>query len=264
MLRTIDVLGAAVRRGVVLAAGALLVIGSGCAWDDEPLLSDTSAAIAPEAPDPVLAAIVSYALERARGAGTDTDAWPEPRDPARYRLEAFDSVDVDRHVVIGDDSTGLPEELHGLWWMHGNPLPDKVLTFGGSPWNAEQRTTRIVVYDEGVWTWHGDLAGTALYAWVRHFELVYELSYDEDVAFAVIVPTVRIGGVRVRVPESVVKLTAQRLSDGLWLRLSYLGGHLVHAYALRRIVTGDGQRESAYDEYVAAAPPLSLVAERVD
>ena len=44
------------------------------------------------------------------------------------------------------------------------------------------------------------------------------------------------------------------------LRKSYLHGRLVHTYALRRIARGDGTREPAYDEYIAAAPPRSLVA----
>jgi hypothetical protein len=207
--------------------------------------------------DPAMAAIVDHAAAEAGARGV-----APPSVVSDYRLESFDSADVDAEVIVGDGSTGLPEALQGLWWMDGNPLPDKVLTFGASPWDPVQRTTRIVVYDDGVWTWHDDLEGRTLYASVRASDLIYELAYDEAITFAEITPTVKVGALRVRVPPEVVRFTAQRLADDLWLRKSYLHGRLVHTYALRRIVRPDGVREPAYEEYVAAAPPRSLVARR--
>jgi hypothetical protein len=247
-----------------------LVLVSGCLASTEPgdlagdldvreETLDREPISAVERIDPIMAAIFEYADGYARSHGIE-------RSPSRvgdYQLRSIASADADGAMTVGDGSTGLPPALQGLWWMHGNPLPDELLSFGGSPWDEATRTTRIVVYDEGVWTWHDDLAGRALYAGVRQSELIYELAYDPDLAFAVITPTVQVGPVRIRVPESIVKFTAQRLADGLWLRLSYLHGHLVHAYALRRVVRGDGQREPAYDEYAAAAPARSLVAERI-
>jgi hypothetical protein len=207
--------------------------------------------------DPALDAVLAYAEEQAAAAPTTALL------ADHYRLVAFDSADADRVLIVGDGSTGIPPALQGLWWMDGNPLADKIVSFGASPWDDETHQTNIVVYGEGIWSWHGDLEGSALYASVRASELVYELTYDADVTFAEIVPTVKVGLGRVRVPPSLVRFTATRISDDLWLRHSYLNGRLVHTYAFRRIVRGDGTREPAYDDYVAAAPPTSLVAERI-
>jgi hypothetical protein len=211
------------------------------------------------ATDPALDAILAYADQRASAPGLPTTV-----DKAElYELVAFDSADADQVMTIGDGSTGIPPALQGLWWMDGNPLADKLVSFGASPWNANTHQTSIVVYGEGIWSWHGDLEGRALYASVRAADLVYELSYDENLTFATITPTVKVGPVRVRVPASIVRFTATRISDDLWLRHSYLHERLVHTYAFRRVVRGDGTREPAYDEYVAAAPPTSFIAERV-
>lgn len=236
-----------------LAAIAVLAALCGCVDGGSTPASEPDA-------DPVMAAILAYAEDQARPYDRDV---PSSLLGEVYRLREIDSEDVDQVMIVGDGSTGLPPELHGLWWMDGNPLADEVISFGGQPWDAATRTTRIVVYDEGVWSWHGDLEGRALYGSARASKLIYEIAYDEDLAFAQITPTVAVGPVRVRVPASIVRFTATRLADGLWIRHSYLYGRLVHAYALRRIVRGDGAREPAYDEYVAAAPPTSLVAERV-
>lgn len=210
------------------------------------------------ASDPTLDAILAYADEQAR-------VTPSPRfDTAdRYQLVAFASEDADQVMTIGDGSTGIPPALQGLWWMDGNPLADKLVSFGASPWSPDTGQTSIVVYGEAIWSWHGDLEGRALYASVRAADLVYEVDYDEDLTFATITPTVKVGPVRVRVPASIVRFTATRISDDLWLRHSYLHGRLVHTYAFRRVVRGDGTREPAYDAYVAAAPPTSFIAERV-
>jgi hypothetical protein len=243
---------------------ALCIPVAGCfdaTYVDDPVLSTSTAdtAVSGAAGDPVMDAILGYADDRVRALGIA----PTTASSGVYRLESFDSADVDSHVVLGDGSTGIPTALQGLWWMDGNPLADEVLTFGASPWDPARRSTEIVVYDDGVWTWHDDLEGRALYASVRRSELIYELVYDQDLAFAEITPTVAVGPLRVRIPPQIVRFTAERLLDDLWLRKSYLHGRLVHTYALRRIVRPDGQREPAYDEYVAAAPARSLVARRV-
>jgi hypothetical protein len=232
-----------------LAAVLFMSTLAGCLApsDDEP------------APDPTLDAILAYADEQARVTPT-----PHIDGGDHYHLVAFDSADADRVMIVGDGSTGIPPALQGLWWMDGNPLADKLVSFGASPWNANTHQTSIVVYGEGIWSWHGDLEGRALYASVRAADLVYELSYDENLTFATITPTVKVGPVRVRVPAAIVRFTVTRISDDLWLRHSYLHERLVHTYAFRRVVRGDGTREPAYDEYVAAAPPTSFIAERVE
>jgi hypothetical protein len=225
-------------------------------------LSTLVGCLAPDADatsDPAFAAMLSFAEEQA--AAMPPSAAPLARE--HYRLVPFASEDADQAMIVGDGSTGIPPALQGLWWMDGNPLADKIVSFGASPWNDETHQTSIVVYGEGIWSWHGDLEGRALYASVRASELVYELTYDADLTFAEIVPIVKVGPARLRVPQSLVRFTASRISDELWLRHSYLHGRLVHTYAFRRIVRGDGSREPAYDEYVAAAPPTSLIAERI-
>jgi len=251
----------------LVAAAALAPALTACL---EPVDGGESSTRAPQlaasaqAADPSLAAIAAYAEERAAELGEAPAPALRGVFSPRYRLVELDSVDADQALLRADDSTGTPPFLQGLWWMDGNPLPDKVISFARSPWDAATRTTHIDVYDEGIWSWHASLDGRALYEWVRTFELVYELTYDETLSFVTIIPTVKVAGHRVAVPESVVKFTAERVDDDLWLRRSYLNGRLEHTYSLRRIVRADGERLPTYDDYVAAAPARSVVAERVD
>ena len=194
---------------------------------------------------------------------THAEALDPPKPRSRYRLRSFASEQVDRAAKIGRPEGGTPALLSGLWWMDGNPLPDEVLSFADAPWDGARRQTRIVVYDQGVWTWHASLPGRALYRAVQGVRLVYELHFDDALSFVEIKPLVELGKVRVAIPDWLVRLTAKRVEDGIWLRYSYALRVHVHTYALRRIVRADGTREPAFADYVAQAPARGLVAERV-
>jgi hypothetical protein len=220
-----------------------------------------------DALDPTMGAIAHYAetlaanpIELAKAARPRVSV--SLPDFTRYHLVPFRSDGIDQQMAIANGSNGVPAALNGLWWMDGNPLPDKVVSFANAKWNEDERLATIEVYSDRVWSWHGDAKGLALYTFVRKFELVYELSFDETRKFAVIVPVIRIGAVRVRVPESIVKFTAREIQDGLWLRESYWKGELVHTYSFRRIVDGNGNREATFDDYVKASPEYSFLAEK--
>ncbi len=189
------------------------------------------------------------------------EALDPQRGQERFALEEFSSDQVERLMRLPTRESGIPEVLQGLWWMDGNPLPDKVISFGGSDWDAARRQTRIRVFGEGVWTWHPDLAGRSAYEFARRTRLTYEIQFNDDLTFGTITPIFFLGGRELRAPQSLVKFTVRFISDGLWLRESSFFGRLSHAYALRRIVGEDGQRvEPAYQQYLEAAPQTSLVA----
>ncbi len=215
--------------------------------------------------DPAMLALMRYAAELELGlVAPPSDAVAAAPDPTAYRLVEVPSNQADQYMPVANDRTGLPASLQGLFWMDGNPLPDKLVSFGSSTWDAASRTTRIKVYDEGIWSWHGDAQGRALYAFVRAVELIYELKFDEALTLAEITPILRIAGKTVRVPSAIVRFTARVVGDGVFLRESYLLGKLINTYTFRRVVTADGQRLPAFADYVAASPVTSVIAERIE
>ena len=223
-----------------------------------------SRAVAAPTVDPAMAALMRYAAELELGlVAPPADAVSSAPDTTAYRLVEVPSSSADAFMPIAGPRTGLPASLQGLFWMDGNPLPDKLVSFGASSWDAATRTTRIKVYDEGIWSWHGDLAGRALYGFVRAVELTYELQFNEALDFAEITPILHVSGKTVRVPSSIVRFTARLTGEGVLLRESYLFGRLFNTYHFRRVVTADGQRLPAFDDYVAVAPPTSVIAERI-
>ena len=181
-----------------------------------------------------------------------------------YTLIEILSDQVDEEMLIASESSGIPDALEGLWWMDGNPLPDEVISFGASRWNSDERATRIVVYGERIWSWHGNLAGRLLYRRTRRVRLVYEFRFDPDMTHGTIVPIITFLGIRVRIPGALTRLTMERVRDGLWLRKSLFFGLIPHIYHLRRIVSGAGSRLDTYAAYVKAAPPRSFLAIRRD
>lgn len=192
-----------------------------------------------------------------------TTAYAPDRDYGGYVLDEVSSEAIDTRIPPADGSKGLPERLQGLWWMDGNPLPDEIVSFANSEWNARERKTSIAVFDEDIWSWHGSEQGRALYDFVRKFELVYELSFDEGLNLGEITPVVRIQGREFRVPKALVRFTARYAGDGHFIRESYFFGQLAHTYDFRRVVKADGTREKDYDAYVEQAPDTSLVARKV-
>jgi hypothetical protein len=70
---------------------------------------------------------------------------PSPLDSeagvsAGFELIEIRSEQVDQEMIIAGESSGIPEVLQGLWWMDGNPLPDEVISLGGSTWDPETRS----------------------------------------------------------------------------------------------------------------------------
>lgn len=179
-----------------------------------------------------------------------------------YELIEVPSDEVDREMLVAGGSSGFPGLLQGLWWMDGNPLPDELLSLGGSTWNPETRTTRIQVYGERVWSWHGNLLGRGLYALTYLSRLDYELRFDDDLSTGTITPIIRVFGSEVRIPERVAKLTLRLVRDGHWLRESCFFGLFYHVYDLRRIVRGDRSRLDAFTAYAKSAPARTYLAVR--
>ncbi len=56
---------------------------------------------------------------------------------------------------------GFPEELQGVWWMDGNPLPDELVTFANASWDGLSKTLSLPIHEPGNWTWYASkLAGS--------------------------------------------------------------------------------------------------------
>lgn len=180
-----------------------------------------------------------------------------------YQLIEIPSDRVDEEMRIAGASSGIPDTLQGLWWMDGNPLPDEVISFGASTWSAAEQATRIRVYGQRIWSWHGNILGRLLYHMARMSRLVYELHFDPDLTLGTITPNISVLGARFRVPESLLRLTLRRKGDGLWLRESRFFGVFHHVYHLRRIVGGDGARLDTFAAYVESAPARSFLAVRL-
>lgn len=75
--------------------------------------------------------------------------------------------------------TELPPDLHGIYHMRGNPLPDSLVSFAGAVFKPSSNSFWLRVYDDRSWTWHGNLAGWILYFLVWYTGLEYEIVFDE-------------------------------------------------------------------------------------
>jgi hypothetical protein len=184
-------------------------------------------------------------------------------DNRSYRLTDIASSDVLRQMKIADDTTGTPSNLSGIWWMDGNPLPDEAASFGGATVNRDQRTILLPVYEDGIWTWHPNVAGRALYAFVNACRMTYEFRFNATFDAADITPIFTIGNNTLRIPASVARFTLRYVRDGLWIRENWRDNRLIGTYTLRRIGSADGKPTEAFNDYLAAAPSRLLLARQV-
>lgn len=180
-----------------------------------------------------------------------------------YRLEKVRSDQIDKEMKIANTDNDVFDSLKGLWWMDGNPLPDKIVSLAGSNFNPQTRTLLIKVYDQDIWSWHGNNAGRLSYNFANRVKLEYQIQFNESLTFGAVTPFMTIGGVRRTIPENVVKFTVRYSKDGLWIRdSSFAGSNKVYSYQFRRIVNKNGTREAAFDDYVKAAPVYSYLSKR--
>ena len=190
--------------------------------------------------------ICSLALSSSLIAGTD------------YSLTSVPHSEIDSYLTIGSEASGTPENLRGLFWMDGNPLPDEVVSFAGAHFSPILKKGDIVgyeawipVYDEGIWSWHDTLSGRLLYAAVRRVNLRYHLIFNIDFTRGKVIPVVRplphTPGLEI--PQSMLlAFDMVMVNRDEWRRDSRIAG-LPHCYRFRRIVDGDGNRLANFEDY---------------
>jgi len=181
-------------------------------------------------------------------------------DIGNYMLQSVPHADIDQYLPLGNDSTGTPDNLQGLWWMDGNPLADEVVSFASATFvpvygeNGEvSYATTLAVYDEGVWTWHDSPAGRLLYDVVNRTKLTYYGVFNADFTFGQVTPIITPlpEGAPVALPPSmIVDFTMTKVAPDEWSRDSILLGKK-YTYRFRRIVDGQGRHLPAWDDYIA-------------
>ena len=182
-------------------------------------------------------------------------------DQHDYLLSPVPADTIERFQPIATATSPLPETVHGLWWMNGNPLADRTVTFANAIYDQKNRKALVPVYGAGNYSWLGDTSGANLYNFSRTINLVYDVQFSEDSKVATIVPTVRFLGRQIAIPHFLAKFTMHYVGDGRWNRETWFLGHRAPDYTLQRIVKADGNRDPEYANYLKTIPqglPLYL------
>ena len=169
-------------------------------------------------------------------------------------LLRFTSDQIDQVMIIADEASEVPSELHGLWWMDGNPVADDVVSFAKSSWDENRRKTSIEVFGSGVWSWHDSEDGLRTFGGANRFKLTYNFTFNPELTFAQIIPVVSLGKIKLRIPKFIANFTMVRLDDGYWVRKTKFFGQDSGDYYLRRIVSADGVRAESFYDFLNSAP----------
>lgn len=179
----------------------------------------------------------------------------------RIKLEKVPSDGIEQHLPIGRTAdTGIPDTIQGIWWLNFGQKGDLLASFAVAEWDAQNRIATLPVYGAGAFSFHGTEIGAASYYPLLATQFRYEFKFSDQDRFATITPSLKILGLRVSIPESIVKLTMHLQADGNWVRETRLFGQRTPDYNLERIVTPVGLREPAYGEYLKVAEEYSYVA----
>ncbi len=177
------------------------------------------------------------------------------------RLEKVPSDGIEQYLPIGRSTeTGIPESIQGIWWLNFGQKGDLLASFAVAEWDAQKRIATLPVYGVGAFSFHGTDVGASSYYPLLATQFRYEFKFSDQDRFATITPSLKILGLRVSVPESIVKLTMRLQADGNWVRDTRFFGQRTPDYNLVRIVTPEGFRVPAYKEYLKVAEEFSYVA----
>lgn len=183
----------------------------------------------------------------------------------KFELKSVAKSSITESMILPQVTSEIPARLKGLWWLDGNPIVTSILmTFGKGEWDAKARTLTMPVYEEGIWAWEASEEGQLTYELVLKSQLVYTLQLNEDLTEGVVIPNFKIAGFTVQIPTRLLKISLSFVDDGYWLRDTYVFGKKVHVYDFRRIVRSDGQREEAFEDFLASVPDQLAVAQRLN
>lgn len=178
----------------------------------------------------------------------------------KYNLISIPNEHIDTMIQMGDADTKTPKNLRGLWWMDGNPLADKIISFTNEFKDTKNKKGEITghkfvvpVYDQGVWVWDDTDKGRFLYKLVNDVKLTYQAEFNKDYTFGQVTPYVKpFVGTPHKVPPSVlVDFTLTQKTPNEWSRDSTLLG-TSHTYRLRQIVDENGKHLPAWDEFIVS------------
>ncbi|HYX34386.1 MAG TPA: hypothetical protein VE954_14880 [Oligoflexus sp.] len=178
-----------------------------------------------------------------------------------YEMISVPHKDVIEHMIVGSDDTNTPENLQGLWWMDGNPLPDEVVSFAGTKWEEVVEDGELVgyvgtlpVYDQAVWTWHDSPEGRAVYKAVLKAKLVYKARFNKDFTSGVVTPTIQPGHKLFEImPSKLLEFRMEQVGENEFARDSTIAT-LESSYRFRRIVDGKGNKlDTVFEEFLQKA-----------
>ncbi|KAJ3160290.1 GTP-binding protein Rho1 [Irineochytrium annulatum] len=176
------------------------------------------------------------------------------QDCRSFDLVKADSDGIENHMVIGNAAnidSRVPEFMHGIFYMEGNPLSDEVLSLAGGVYNEAEKAYYLRVYDAGIWSWDDSLSGHLLYDSVRTFGLTYKLTFDEHMVGFVepifYAPT-WMGDERIPIASSFANFTIIPTADpNFFVRESSFLQKDVAKYQFVKIVHGNGTRTEKYE-----------------
>jgi len=174
----------------------------------------------------------------------------------------FEPMDLPQHQAMNHASPG---PLQGLWYMNGNPLADRTVSFANMKFTVKdgKQFAAFPVFGANNYTFTGDEAGEKLYTMARDFNLIYEVSFNNDFTYGEIVPTMKIGVIRIRIPKKIVEFTMTQKQDGYFVRESKFLGKALPAYNFVRIFDKDknpitSAQEDSWNKYLASAKTIAV------
>ncbi len=144
------------------------------------------------------------------------------------------------------------KKLNGLYWMHGNPMPDDY---------ALVDEENICVFGDRTWSFHANKLGELLYDFTKATQLIYEFDFSDPNKWN-IVPTFNLGGKKVKVPPSLLTFTAERddKDPDVLLRRTWLGPKEMMTYRFTKVIDSKGRPLKHWDESVKRSPKYSYIA----
>jgi hypothetical protein len=208
-----------------------------------------------------------------------------------FTQHAHAVTDPERGIIYpGTGNTDVPEALHGLWWMEGNPAAEDVASFGQSVFIPAEEggcadapeevaddcsgSLNIKCYSDRTWSWEDSFLGRQMYQGAVATSQTLYFYFNKDFTKAQIIPS---GAVTLfnKYTTSVIRAPVALLSFDMtldpadngdtWHRNSVMYGldSFQFTYNLRRIVNGDGSKGKYWDDYIKGAMDTVLITKKM-
>lgn len=168
------------------------------------------------------------------------------------------TAELEKTMIVAGPSSGYPEHLQGIFWLDGVPVPDTALSLANAPIHPTTRVSDVDVTGSNIWAFNANRDGRFLYDFCRAIDLHYDVHWNRDFQNATIRPVVRLLGVRIEVPENLMKFTVTHQGNGVLLRETTMFGGEPQRYNMRQIIDGQGQHVPAHWVDFAARGPKAV------